>query len=226
MAIKKKHVDLFGVPKGPIKILRGPGRGDVRAVGFRWSKTPDNISRDYRIIVDKIAFANDESPATSPKASPSSPSQIPSANASAPPTSAYPLTSKSAVEPASWPSSHPHKVASASSPPSSGKSPTTGKPPKPTSTPSPSAKHPRKNHHFSTPQTKTLLQIKPLLNLPAPGTHPMDRARGFPLVVAAPRVQDKTLPGIPEGDQSDSPRLRRMSYLGYRQENRTNPEWR
>ena len=58
MAIKKKHVDLFGVPKGPIKILRGPGRGDVRAVGFRWPKTPDNISRDYRIIVDKIAFAN------------------------------------------------------------------------------------------------------------------------------------------------------------------------
>lgn len=37
----------------------GPGRGDVSAVGFSWSKTHDHMSRDFRLIIDKIAFAND-----------------------------------------------------------------------------------------------------------------------------------------------------------------------
>ena len=37
----------------------GPGRGDVSAVGFSWSKTHDNITRDFRVVIDKIAFAND-----------------------------------------------------------------------------------------------------------------------------------------------------------------------
>lgn len=37
----------------------GPGKGDVSAVGFTWGKTHDNQSRDFRVIVDKIAFAND-----------------------------------------------------------------------------------------------------------------------------------------------------------------------
>jgi len=63
-----KTPDKTTVLKFPIALLTfwGPGKGDVSAVGFSWSKTHDNISRDYRIIVDKIAFANDESPATSP----------------------------------------------------------------------------------------------------------------------------------------------------------------
>ena len=37
----------------------GPGKGDVNAVGFNWSKTHANITRDYRVVIDKIAFAND-----------------------------------------------------------------------------------------------------------------------------------------------------------------------
>jgi hypothetical protein len=37
----------------------GPGKGNVSAVGFSWGKTHDNITRDYTLVIDKIAFAND-----------------------------------------------------------------------------------------------------------------------------------------------------------------------
>ena len=57
----KKTPDKTTVLKFPTVQLTfwGPGQGDVSAVGFTWSKAHDNQSRDFRVIIDKIAFAND-----------------------------------------------------------------------------------------------------------------------------------------------------------------------
>ena len=57
----KRTPDTTTTLKFPISQLSfwGPGRGDVSAVGFSWSKTHDNITRDFRVVIDKIAFAND-----------------------------------------------------------------------------------------------------------------------------------------------------------------------
>ncbi len=57
----KRTPDTTTVLKFPMAQLCfwGPGQGDVSAVGFNWSKTHDNITRDFRVVIDKIAFAND-----------------------------------------------------------------------------------------------------------------------------------------------------------------------
>ncbi|MFZ4779014.1 MAG: hypothetical protein ACOYM3_26915 [Terrimicrobiaceae bacterium] len=57
----KRTPDATTTLKFPIIQLTfwGPGQGDVSAVGFSWSKPHDNTTRDFRVVIDKIAFAND-----------------------------------------------------------------------------------------------------------------------------------------------------------------------
>ena len=47
---------------GLIKFWDMDKNGEVQAIGFPWSKPHLNMIRDFRLIIDKIALANDPKP--------------------------------------------------------------------------------------------------------------------------------------------------------------------
>ena len=49
-------------PMGLIKFWDMDKNGEVQAIGFPWSKPHLNMIRDFRLIIDKIALANDPKP--------------------------------------------------------------------------------------------------------------------------------------------------------------------